>query len=206
MSMRVGPDLLGLHRRTGFCRFARVVAHDVTNPETRDRFAVGIEKHGHLRCIGISIIQVILERSHGFWPERTESFFPTLAGEFHLVRGLKSQIGHRQVHHFLNSVIKEQNKRAISSTVACVQIYAFEKRAHLLVLQVVDCLVRGAFVWNFANPLTRCEEQGLLSCHVAEEGAERRKADVARLSGVAPVGLEMVEESGYQILVELLQR
>lgn len=152
--------------------------------------------------------QGLLERRHGFRPQRADPLFAALSGELDLMDRLEAEILNFEVDYLLSpcpGVVEKQEQRRVSLGVACLRVDAVEHRPYLRLFEVFNGARRRAFERDIANRLALRQGVGLLSGHVAKECTQGREPAISSVGTVATRRFEVVEKRQNRVRVEVLQ-
>ncbi len=147
-----------------------------------------------------------LDHDHGVLSKRGAAVLAPLAfapdvgpgSEDHILVAEADQLGDSQTR-----LDCHQEKRAISSSRPCRCVGRGEQRVDLWPIKELDGSALVAFARHRQNALAEECMGGLAQGHVAEEGTDCGQASVSCACGVAPLGLEVVEELADEARVEV---
>src|SRR5271157_1623882 len=189
-----------LARESGSCglRSIAVLQEEIAHSKARERLAPVIEEEPVGRpAIDTPLLAEARKHRRGLGPERAESFLATLAEQPHLERSLEPKVANAEIQDLLHprSGVEHRRKECvITPAIERRAVDRIEDRLDLLVLEVVDRAGSGAFEGNCQDPLTVAEVLGIAGCEVAEEGMNRRQANISSRGPTAALFLEVAQE------------
>ena len=139
--------VLGTQRWHGFGRRLHVGGELEPDPGGAERLAIAVDEQPLVGRPWLPFKQ-FPQQHHGFWPERTDTFLPSLTGQTHATRAFEPDCFWAKVERFLYScaaVVEEREQRMIPHALNGRTIWLSEDRRHFRRIQIARFRHRSSF-------------------------------------------------------------